>query len=45
MVDEKVKLDVRDKNKAINSFLFTDRWIDKEDKLGARTVLKNVYQS
>jgi len=25
MVDEEVKLDVKNKNKAINSFLFTDR--------------------
>ena len=45
MVDEEVKLDVRNKNKAINSFLFTDRWTDKEDKSGAKIVLKNVYQS
>jgi len=41
--DEGVEWDVRNINKAINSFLSTEKWIDRKRKLRAGTVHKNVY--
>ena len=41
-INEGVKWDVGDRNKAINGFSSTDRQTDREDKSRARTVLKNV---
>ena len=41
-INEGVEQDVRNKNKIINSFLSTDRQTNRENKSGARTVVKNT---
>jgi len=39
----KVYNNVRNRDKAINSFLFADRRTDREDKLRVGVVLKNIH--
>jgi len=39
----KVYNNVRNRDKAIDSFLFADRWTDREDKLRVGAVLKNIH--
>jgi len=41
----KVHNNVRNRDKAINSFLFADRQTDREDKLRVGAVLKNIHWS
>ena len=44
-INKEVEQNVGDRNKVIYSISLTDRWTDREDKSGARAVLKNVCQS
>ena len=41
-VNEEVGWDVENRNKVINSFSYTDKQIDREDKSGVRIVLENI---
>ena len=42
-VNKGVERDVRNRNKAIDGFLFADKWADREDKSRIRTVLENIH--
>jgi len=41
-VDKEVEWDVKNRDKVINSFLFTNKWTNRENKSGAGPVLKNI---